>query len=240
MRSVGRRSSVDEVISQFNEQLTSGEWKPGERIPTEQELGAELGVSRAVVREAVRALAHLGVLESRQGAGTFVVSAADPTPMLRQVRLAEVRDVFEVQLAYDVQAARLAAVRRDDADVRRLRELLELRDRAEEPDEFGAADADFHCAVVEAARNPLLLEMYRYLLGRLQEGLQTLRSHGDLTEAGPHPHHALLEAIEARDPAAAAEAARAVIQPSLTSLGGVLDGPRVTNQQNKHVPEGDR
>lgn len=222
MRPVGRRSSVDEVIGQLNEQLAAGAWAPGERIPTEQELVAELGVSRAVVREAVRALVHLGTLESRQGAGTFVVSAADPTPMLRQLRLAGLRDVFEVQLAYDVQAARLAAERRDADDLVRLRGLLDERDRAESPAEFGSSDADFHCAVAEVARNPLLLEMYRYLLGRLQGSLEQLRANGELIESGPEAHRALLEAIEAADPAAAAAAAQEVIEPGLRSLDGML------------------
>ncbi|MBE9374392.1 FadR family transcriptional regulator [Saccharopolyspora sp. HNM0983] len=222
MRSVGRRSSVDEVIGQLNEQLAAGAWAPGERIPTEHELVAELGVSRAVVREAVRALVHLGTLETRQGAGTFVVSAADPVPMLRQLRLAELRDVFEVQLAYDVQAARLAALRRDEDDLARLRALLDARDRAHSPEEFGSADADFHCAIVEAAHNPLLLEMYRYLLGRLREGLAQLRTHGELAEAGPHAHRSLLEAIESADPAAAMAAVQEVIEPSLRSLGDML------------------
>ena len=222
MRAVGRRSSVEEVIQQLNEQLVSGAWKPGERIPTEQELGAQLEVSRAVVREAVRALAHLGVLESRQGAGTFVVSTADPTPMLREMRLAEVRDVFEVQLAYDVQAARLAAKRRDDDDLRRLRELLQRRDHADSPEDFATADAEFHLAVVHAARNPLLLASYRYFVGRLREGLHALRAHDDLTDSGPQPHHDLMTAIEAGDPAAAAEAAHAVIEPGLSALSGII------------------
>ncbi|WP_010305915.1 FadR/GntR family transcriptional regulator [Saccharopolyspora spinosa] len=215
---------MNEVIAAVNEQLVGGAWAPGERIPTELELVAELGVSRTVIREAVRALVHLGRLETRQGAGTFVVSTADPAPMLRQLRLAEVRDVFEVQLAYDVQAARLAAVRRDDADVRQLRELLELRDRADSPDAFAAADVDFHVAIVAAARNPLLSEMYRYLSERLQESLKTLRADSALTEGGPITHRALLDAIVEGAPEAAAAAAHAVIQPSLTSLGGVLDG----------------
>ncbi|MGW1676749.1 FadR/GntR family transcriptional regulator [Saccharopolyspora sp. NPDC002376] len=222
MRVVGRRSSVDEVIAALNEQLSGGAWAPGERIPTEQELVAELGVSRAVVREAVRALVQLGCLEARQGAGTFVVSAADPTPMLRQLRLAELRDVFEVQLAYDVQAARLAALRREDADVERLRELLERRDRAASPEDFGAADVEFHSAVVEVARNPLLTEMYRYLSERLRESLVELRADGALNEGGPEAHRALFDAIVDRDPESAAAAARAVIQPCLTSLSDVV------------------
>ncbi|GAA4619484.1 FadR/GntR family transcriptional regulator [Saccharopolyspora hordei] len=221
MRVVRRRSSVDEVIAALNEQLANGTWAPGERIPTEQELVAELGVSRAVVREAVRALVQLGCLEARQGAGTFVVSAADPSPMLRQLRRAELRDVFEVQLAHDVQAARLAAQRRDDADVERLRALLDRRDRAASPEEFGAADVAFHSAVVDAARNPLLTEMYRYFSERLRESLVALRADSALQEGGPQAHHALFEAIAARDAEAAAAAAHAVIEPCLTSLRDV-------------------
>ena len=223
MRAVGRRSSVEEVIGQLNEQLLSGAWRAGERIPTEQELSAELEVSRPVVREAVRALVHLGVLESRQGAGTYVISTADPVPMLRQVRLADIRDVFEVQLGYDVQAARLAAVRRGDEDVAELTELLERRDAAEDPEEYGRSDADFHLAVVRAAGNPLLLEMYRYLLDRLRESLAAIRVQGVVTESGPEAHRRLLRAIERGEADAAAEAARAVIEPSLASLDDVLD-----------------
>ena len=223
MRAVGRRSSVEEVIEQLNEQLLSGAWPAGERIPAEQALSAELEVSRPVVREAVRALVHLGVLESRQGAGTYVISTADPIPMLRQVRLADIRDVFEVQLGYDVQAARLAAVRRGDEDVAELTELLERRDAAEDPEEYGRSDADFHLAVVRAAGNPLLLEMYRYLLDRLRESLAAIRVQGVVTESGPEAHRRLLRAIERGEADAAAEAARAVIEPSLASLDDVLD-----------------
>ena len=222
MRAVGRRSSVEEVIGQLNEQLLSGAWRAGERIPAEQELSAELEVSRPVVREAVRALVHLGVLESRQGAGTYVISTADPVPMLRQVRLADIRDVFEVQLGYDVQAARLAALRRGDDDLAELAELLERRDAAERPEEYGRSDAEFHLAVVRAAGNPLLLEMYRYLLDRLRESLAAIRVQGVITESGPEAHHRLLRAIERGEPDAAAEAARAVIAPSLASLDDVL------------------
>jgi DNA-binding FadR family transcriptional regulator len=163
------------------------------------------------------------VLESRQGAGIYVVSTADPTPMLRQVRLADVRDVFEVQLAYDVQAARFAASRRNDADLAKLRELLQRRDRAESPEEFGNEDVEFHLAIVRAARNPVLLEMYRYLLGRLRDSLTVMRAEDRLTESGPCAHRGLLEAIEAQDPERAERAAQAVIEPSLTSLSGVLE-----------------
>lgn len=225
MRAIGRRSSVEQVIAQLNEQLAAGEWKPGERIPTEQALSSELDVSRPVVREAVRALVHLGALESRQGAGTYVISTADPMPLLRQVRLADIQDVFEVQLGCDMQAARLAAHRRDDADLRNLAELLRRRDAAREPEHYGAADAEFHLAIVRAARNPVLLEMYRYLLDRLKESLAEMRAQG-VVESGPRAHQELFRAVEGGDPDAAERAARSVIELSLESLRQALEERR--------------
>ncbi|KNB53740.1 FadR/GntR family transcriptional regulator [Streptomyces caatingaensis] len=219
MRAIGRRSSVEEVIAQLNEALAKGTWALGDRLPTEHELTERLGVSRTVVREAVRALVHLGVLETRQGAGTYVISTADPAPLLRRVGMAEVREIFEIQLGLDVQAARLAAARRTDADVERLRTLLGDRNRAAGPQEFARADAAYHLAVVEAAGNSVLLEFYRFFVGRLRDSLHTLRSQDTVPESGDGPHEALLAAIEAGDEAAAAAAAAAAIRPSLDTLG---------------------
>lgn len=218
MRMIGRRSSVDEVVAQLIEALTEGTWAVGDRLPTEQRLTEELGVSRTVIREAVRALVHLGVLETRQGAGTYVVSTADPAPMLRRFGTADVREVFEVQLGFDIQAAGLAATRRTEADLRRLRGLLAARHRATAPEEFARADADFHLAVVEAAGNSVLLECYRFFVGRLHDSLHALRSQDVVPESGAEPHDELLAAIEAGDEAAAAAAAAAAIRPSLTAL----------------------
>lgn len=218
MRMIGRRSSVDEVVGQLIEALTEGTWAVGDRLPTEHRLTEELGVSRTVIREAVRALVHLGVLETRQGAGTYVVSTADPAPMLRRFGTADIREVFEVQLGFDVQAAQLAATRRTEADLRRLRGLLTARHHATAPEEFARADADFHLAVVEAAGNSVLLECYRFFVGRLHDSLHALRSQDVIQESGAEPHDALLAAIEAGDEAAAAAAAAAAIRPSLKAL----------------------
>src|SRR3954466_10907802 len=114
----------------MHDQVASGAWAVGDRIPGEHDLSAVLCVSRPAIREAIRALSHVGVLEVRRGDGTYVRSAVDPRPLLRRVERATLRDVFELQHAYDVQAARLAARRRTRADVERLSALLEDRDAA--------------------------------------------------------------------------------------------------------------
>lgn len=218
LRRVGRGSSVERVIDQLGAALADGTWQVGERLPTEQELTEELGVSRTVVREAVRALVQLGRVETRQGAGTYVLSPADPVPLLRSVQTAEVRKVFEVQLGFDVQAARLAAVRRTESDLRRLRTLLTARDAATEPGKFARADAAFHLGVVEAAGNEVLLECYRFFVGRLRSALLEIRSQDGYCESGAAPHGALLSALGDRDPSAAARAAADAVRPSLDAL----------------------
>ncbi len=219
---VSSGSTVDAVLEQLQAQVSAGSWPVGERIPAETDLAAQLGVSRPAVREAIRALSHVGVLEVRRGDGTYVRSSADPRPLLRRVARASARDVFEVQLAYDVQAARLAARRRTAADLERLELLLRARDEATEPDAFGAADARFHLGVAEASRNPVLIEAMRYFIDRLHESMRAIRLDHDVPEAGPARHRAVLDAIAAGAPEAAASAAAAVVEPTLTVLESLL------------------
>lgn len=203
-------------------QLTSGIWSVGDRIPGEYDLSARMQVSRPAVREAIRALSHIGVLEVRRGDGTYVRSAVDPRPLLQRVERATLRDVFELQQAYDVQAARLAARRRTVDDLVNLRALLEDRDAARDPGEFGEADAHFHRGVTEASHNALLVEAFRYFQGRLRESLSAVRLDRELPDAGPAAHREVVEAIAARDPDAAGRAAEAVIVPTLHALEALL------------------
>lgn len=203
-------------------QLTSGAWSVGDRIPGEYDLSARLQVSRSAVREAIRALSHIGVLEVRRGDGTYVRSAVDPRPLLRRVERATLRDVFELQQAYDVQAARLAARRRTRDDLVRLGALLEDRDAACDPEEFGEADVRFHVGVAESSHNSLLLEAFRYFQSRLRESLSAVRLDRELPDAGPAAHRAVVDAIAAQDPEAAGHAAERVVVPTLQALEALL------------------
>jgi DNA-binding FadR family transcriptional regulator len=219
---VPRSSAVEAVIEQMQRQLSSGVWSVGDRIPGEYDLAARLQVSRPAVREAIRALSHIGVLEVRRGDGTYVRSTTDPRPLLRRVERATLRDVFELQQAYDVQAARLAARRRTRDDLVRLGALLEDRDAACDPEEFGEADVRFHIGVAEASHNSLLVEGFRYFQSRLRESLSAVRLDRELPDAGPAAHRAVVDAIAAGDPEAAAHAAESVVVPTLQALEAQL------------------
>lgn len=150
-----RAGLVDQVIEQLRAGIGSGEWPVGQRIPTEPELVAQLGVGRNTVREAVRALAHTGILEVRQGDGTYVRATSEMAGAIRRLCGPELREVLQVRRALEVDGARLAATARTEADLAELRRLLDRRDAAwdklsrsvdekpageDPPDSTGAAD----------------------------------------------------------------------------------------------------
>jgi len=222
LQPVPRASAVEAVLDQLQSQVSTGVWTMGSRIPGEHELATRLQVSRPAVREAIRALIHVGVLEVRRGDGTYVRSTVDPRPLLHRVGRASLRDVFEVQLAYDVQAAKLAARRRTPEDLGRLEAFLRDRDTADDPAAFGEADSGFHLCVAETSHNPLLIEAVRFFRDRLRESLSALRQDRDLPEGGPAIHRAVFDAIAAQDAEAAGQAAACVVEPTLQALENYL------------------
>lgn len=200
-------SLVDQAIEAMRALLESGEWTVGARIPPEPVLAAELAVSRNTVREAVRALAHAGVLEVRRGDGTFVSAPSEISGVMRR-RAARADDehVLEVRHAIETQAAMLAAARRTKTDLRRLEQALARRTHAVAADDleaFVTADADFHAGVVAAAHNPLLAEVYDGFIPVLRATLALpVDGHDELCA----DHEALLTAIRGQDSAAARSA----------------------------------
>ncbi|GLP81985.1 FadR/GntR family transcriptional regulator [Mycobacterium antarcticum] len=175
--STARRTGlVDQVIDQLRHSVSTGEWPVGHRIPNEAVLVESLGVGRNTVREAVRALAHAGILEVRQGDGTYVRATSEVSGALRRLCGAELRDVLEVRRGLEVEGARLAAAHRAPADVAELRTLLAKRDECERDgrtDEFARADAEFHLAVVRASHNVMLTELYRGLMEAITASVAT-------------------------------------------------------------------
>jgi DNA-binding FadR family transcriptional regulator len=209
IRTAERTSLVAQVIGQLQNLIESGEWPVGTRIPAEPVLTETLGVGRNTVREAVRALVHTGMLQTRQGDGTYV-RAADSlgAALRRRLRRAGLMETQEVRSALERDAARLAAERRTDADIDAMRSALAYRTTVWESgdvDAFVRADVAFHRAVVAAAHNGMLADIYSHLT----DGLHTLISSvtdsplpgGDRTYFDSHAD--LLGAIDARDPDAA-------------------------------------
>ncbi|WP_237570170.1 FadR/GntR family transcriptional regulator [Mycolicibacterium lacusdiani] len=216
--STARRAGlVDQVIEQLRTSVSSGEWPVGERIPNETVLVDSLGVGRNTVREAVRALAHAGILDVRQGDGTYVRATSEVSGALRRLCGAELRDVLQVRRGLEVEGARLAAANRTDADVAELRALLARRDECLQDgrtDDFARADVEFHLAVVASSHNVMLTELYRGLLEAVAASVAT--THEKPVEIVDHG--LLLDHIATGDVESAARTAGELLDRILAAL----------------------
>lgn len=220
-----RNLLADQAADLLLSRLGAGEWDVGARLPGETTLAVELGVGRSTVREALRMLAGQGLLRSRQGVGVFV-ERTEPlgdgwTSVLRGEAIAA---VVEVRNALEVEAARLAAQRATDADVRLMRRALDRRAAASGKGdaEFVAADIEVHRAVVVAAHNPVLTELFETFVPRLTEAMVEMVELLDLRRRDPAPdaddHQLLVEAVAAGDAEAAVRISRAHLDAMLGAL----------------------
>jgi DNA-binding FadR family transcriptional regulator len=216
---------VLQVSERFRAQIESGAWPRGSRIPGENQLATELGVSRGTIREALRALSLTGLLEPRVGDGTYVRATNEISGVLVRDELsASLTDVLDVRAGIEAAAARLAAQRPVPDSLLALSAALESRQAAGDVEAFVVADADFHREVVIASGNPLLLRLYDAIAEVLTESIHqtaTLREDPRVLQA----HADVLEAIRAGDPDAASHAAYALVE---TVKEGASDPARST------------
>lgn len=210
LRTARRAGLIEQVIEQLRSQIGAGAWPVGSRIPTETALARITGTSRNTVREAVQSLVHTGLLERRQGSGTYVLASSELAgAAVRRVTGAARPDVLEVRYTLETGTARLAAMRRDADDVRELQDLVEQHDAlrtGDDPAQLLAVDRALRRAVARAARNPVLRELHEHVLAASQPDAGTGRD-----EALRRTRRPLVQAITDGDPdRATMEAARAL------------------------------
>lgn len=209
---VARGGLTSRVIEQLRSRIADGIWPLHHRLPAEAALAGDLGVGRSTVREAVRVLVHAGLLEVRQGDGTYVRSNREiDVALQRKVAEAHLLEAYEVRRAFEVEAARLAALRRSDPDVVRLRELLERRDAAYRAGghEYRKADVDLFEHIVDITGNGLLADLYKGFMTPLRAEVAEIFGESELMleDSDRADLHDLVRAVERADPHAAADAA---------------------------------
>jgi GntR family transcriptional repressor for pyruvate dehydrogenase complex len=231
-RLVAERLS-DRLAALLRAQVENGALQPGDRLPTEQQLAAAHGVSRTVVREAVHQLKSRGLLLSRQGSGVFVAPPAEHQPLVFDPQVLEsvgaVIHVVEVRRVLEGEIAALAAQRASRAQVAGLKRALVAIDTAVAEGRDGVAeDLAFHRAIGEATGNPQFGHLLGFLEQYLREGMRITRGNEarrrDFMEQVRAEHRAMVDAIAARDPAAARKRALEHLQHGERRLeeGGVI------------------
>jgi DNA-binding FadR family transcriptional regulator len=210
-----RPTTGDEAIDRIRDRIVSGRYRPGDRLPPEHVLAAEIGVSRNALREAVRALRLVGVLDVRHGDGTYV-TALQPDSLLGGTGfVAElltgdtVLELYEARRILEPALAALAAARVDEATLDALDHLLDVMESAEGFEErMVDADMAFHRTISRASGNTLLASLIDNLSGRTLR-LRVIRGRTEpgLVERTRLEHRAIYQALVDRDPDMARTAA---------------------------------
>lgn len=189
---------TDGVVDYLTEAISSGQWKPGDRLPSEAQLCSQLGVSRITVRSAIGRLSALGLVESQQGKGSFVCapSMSLSIPLL-PMQNADRLSVFEFRKIIESESAALAAIRASSADVRAMEDSIMGMERDLSDKEVAHYDMEFHTLVAQASGNEVIQHVFRMM----QETYAKMFEHNVSKRgaAGAEYHRRILLAIQTRD-----------------------------------------
>jgi GntR family transcriptional regulator, transcriptional repressor for pyruvate dehydrogenase complex len=224
-----RETLTMEVARRLLDYFLSGEVEPGMRIPSERRLAESLGVGRSLVREALKSLHVLGLLEVRQGDGTYLKRT--DSELLPQViewglLLGErpALDLVEARAHLEVVVAGLAAERRDARALEDLRGLLtEMRKSSDNPLRFVEADIGFHLRVAEAAGNVILNDMLNGVRALLRVWIRRVVEAAGRTGPSYKDHVPIFEAIERGDRAGAVAAMAAHMESASARLKATIE-----------------
>jgi len=222
-----REPLAAEVSRRLIEYLMSGEVQPGDRIPSERQLTEMLGVNRPTVREAIKSLGFLGLLEIRQSSGTYF-RGPDSDVLYRLFELGLVlgergaKDMLRARAELEVVVAGLAAEARDEAGVELLRARLATMRGC--PDaEFADADTAFHAALAELAGNSVLRDMLKGMRAMIQRGWVERTGAVRTREVAYADHVPIFEAVEKGDARAARSAMAAHMEGASRRLREALE-----------------
>jgi len=227
---------ADDTIARIKDMILDGELTPGQRLPREADLAEKVGASRNALREAVRALAAMKILDVRQGDGTYVTSL-DPSLLMEVMGFAvdfhqddSVLHFLEVRRVMEPQAAALAAVRTVPSDHERLAAALAELKKPGTPDQFVERDIEFHRCIASGSKNPVLAS----LLAGLAAPTQRARIWRFLIDTSAVTrtvleHQSICDAIIARQP----DVASAWATVHIAGLEGALDRSKAATRKSR-------
>jgi GntR family transcriptional repressor for pyruvate dehydrogenase complex len=239
-RSVSTTRSYEQVVEQLLERIHGGEFAPNQRLPTERELGELFGVSRGVIREAIKVLNSMGVVESRQGSGTYVSDNLAPSVSRALVLSAKPEEasllsLMELRQSIEVLAARLAAERRSDDEIEEMKAAARHTITAAEEDnvhDFEDADVRFHRLVVEAARNPFLVTIHAAVRDIQRDVSSRVVMMAGAIPTAADQHVRIADAIAEHDAVTAATVMDEHLGVTIRALQGALALPP---EERRHV-----
>jgi len=236
---VRKHQLADQVMRHLRAQIASGKFAVGDRLPSEPQLMKQLGVGRTSIREAVRVLAHLGLLEVRQGLGTFVRAASSSGNLVERLQSARVREVYQVRRALEVEAARAAALARDPHDLATIREIIDrlqehLRNGARQA--FLETDIELYAALAASTKNRVLIDLYRSFAQALKEALTQVMVFPGVMKSCVARHERVYQALVDGDAETAQMVTAEFLERVSNLIENLLDGDtRISDSPNKPI-----
>lgn len=201
---VPRVNAAESILADLREAISEGSVAVGSRLPAELELARHYGVSRPVVREALRSLQALGLTQTRTGSGTYVVSKA-PRPPQRFGHYST-RDLMESRPSIEIPCARLASLRRTDAEAEELLTICDQMEQESRPQAWVRLDSGFHVAVAKASKNAVFGSVVSDIREALTEQSAILNLVAHRQDPSNIEHRNIAQAIGAQEPERAAKA----------------------------------
>ena len=219
LKPVSRVTLGEQVATQIAAQIAEGFWRPGDRLPAEAELCGSLRIGRSTLREALKSLAYVGLVQMRPGEGTYVLDTAQNLADRIRTRGIlnsdkELQDVSEARLILETELAAMAAERLEASDLERLEEILREMKRALEGSgaDYATLDVDFHFAIAKSSKNQLLYELLTPIRNVLQDFIAKSQELPGIKQ-NAHEHHAkIVAALRQRNPEKARREMRAHLQ----------------------------
>lgn len=208
---VRTRRSFEEALAQIAESVKTGDLQVGDRMPSERDIAAQMGISRPTLREALKLLSAAGIIEVRPRSGGMILkSDLIPPELLREksgLVFEEIGGVLEARRVVETQVAQIAGMRADESDFEVLDTTISLQRRhAGEHDRLLQLDERFHLGMARATRNPMLLDLVRIVLRRLAIARDMTPREPKDWDNEVNIHVRTLEALTSRQPAAIDEA----------------------------------
>lgn len=231
IKPVKRNSVSDQVFGQIRNQIVKGEWPPGTKIPSENEFSRMMGVSRITVRVALQKLTILGMLETRQGEGTFVKELSPHNfmdaliPLLVLDNPATIQ-ILEFRRVIEIETSGLAVDRANEEDIRKLEHTLaKMREHIDDPQKFAVEDLKFHICIAEITKNPLIIKVIYIIRDILSTSMYRIVDELG-TRDGIFYHKKIIEAIKLKDRNTAKRLMEEHIIKTIDRLNGNQDNSR--------------
>lgn len=227
IQKANRSTLVGQVTSQIEQMIENGQWKVGEKIPTEPDLMNLFEVSRNTLREGIQSLVHVGLLETRQGIGTTVKSDSNLALALeKKIKKNDLLETLEVRLGFEREAAQLAAERRTAEDLEQMESCLndcKIAAKNNAPFQLAKADIAFHKSVVRATHNKMFIDLYEYISDALQHSIDGIMRTKNPVNWENEIHTDLFQAIQGGNPQLALESVNQYLNATKEYLSTLIN-----------------